>query len=115
MRLDRKISFYEPVEVKSPTSGAVKIQYKLLDALPTVYAEVTWPTGKEGSEGKQTVAVTECMFGIRYKPEIDKTMIIEFEGLYFDIISILPQGRRQYQHIKAEQKDNGWSIDLYTS
>lgn len=114
MTQDRIIQFYEPVLTKT-SSGAEKRQYRLLTQ-PISYAEVKWLTSKsrERDEGKQRVASTGLEMKIRFRSDISQVMIILMEGKYYDILKINPLDRRQWILIEAEEKDNDWTIDLYT-
>lgn len=116
MRLDTLIKFYEPILTKS-TSGHEKTQYRELTTAPTMYADLNWLTSKskERDEGKQRVATSGVEFSIRYRSDLNQKMIILAEGKYYDIIKISPVRRMQFLTIEAEEKDNDWSIDLYTS
>jgi len=108
MRLDRKISIYQPVLVKS-SSGMETKTYTLLTS---TFAQVRWEGGSERPNGKQRVATLTCVFGIRFRSDLKETMVIEFENQFFDITNILPKDRRQFIEILAEKKDNDWSIPL---
>lgn len=112
MGLDRKISIYEPVLIKS-SSGAEKEEWRLV-TLPEVYAELKFGSGKESQEGKQVVAAVTHQFKIRYRSDLKETFILLFEGKYFDILGIQEMGRRKYLIITAEAKDNDRSINIYT-
>ncbi len=116
MRLDTLITFYEPVLTKS-ASGHEKTQYRKLTTAPDMYAELNNDLGKskERDEGKQRVASTTVGFGIRYRGDLNQKMIILAEGKYYDILKIAPVRRQMYLQIEAEEKDNDWSIDLFTS
>lgn len=112
MSLDRKITIYQPILIKS-ASGMEKTEYQLI-TLPEVYAELRFGKGSEDQEGKQVVAKITHMFKIRYRTDLKETFIILFEGQYFDILGIQEQGRRKYLVITAEAKDNDRNIDIYT-
>ncbi len=113
MRLDRLITFYEPVLTKS-ASGMETKTYRQLTALPQAWSQVTWlnTKGRERDEGKQRVASTTVEFGIRYRTDLTKTMVIEFDGKYFDILKINDLQRRQWLILEAEEKDNDWQLPL---
>lgn len=115
MRLDTRISIYEPVLTKS-ASGHEKTQYRLLPTAPVMYADLNWLTSKskERDEGKQRVATSAVEFSIRHRSDLNHKMIILAEGKYYDIIKISPVRRNLFLTIEAEEKDNDWSIDLYT-
>lgn len=114
MPLDRKITFYEPVLVKS-ASGAETKSYRKI-TVSDWFAEVVWKGNNSGEkdEGKQRVATTTATFKMRYYSPITQVMIIEMEGIYFDILKINPLDRRQWMQLEAEQKDNDWQLPLYT-
>jgi head-tail adaptor len=115
MRLDTLISFYEPVLTKS-ASGHERTQYRKLPLAPDMYAEMNNDLGKskERDEGKQRVASTTVGFDIRYRGDLNQKMIIQAEGKYYDILKIAPVRRQMFLTIEAEEKDNDWSIDLFT-
>lgn len=115
MRLDTLITIYEPVLTKS-ASGHEKTEYQELTTAPTMYAELTDLPNKsnERDEAKQRVATTAVQFGIRYRSDLNQKMILLAEGKYYDIIRLNAVRRKMYLTIEAEEKDNDWSIDLYT-
>lgn len=106
--LDRFISFYEPVEVRS-ASGMPTKTYQLITN-PSNWAEVKWKSGNEGQEGRQRVAVTVCEMKIRYRSDLQQNFVILMEGKYYDILKILPMDRRQWLMLECEEKDNEFTI-----
>jgi SPP1 family predicted phage head-tail adaptor len=110
MAVDRKINFYQPILTKSASGSEVKT-YQLLSQ-PIAWAEVKWRTGKEKDEGKQRVATTGVEFKIRFRSDLTQVMVIEMEGIYYDILKINPLDRRQWLMIEAEQKDNDWQLPV---
>jgi head-tail adaptor len=115
MRLDTLISFYEPVTTKS-ASGQDVVQYRKLLTAPDMFAELNdLPSkAKEQDEGKQRVASSMIEFGIRYRADLNRRMVILAQGMYYDIIKITPIRRNMYLMIEAEEKDNDWTIDILT-
>jgi SPP1 family predicted phage head-tail adaptor len=112
MSLDRKITIYQPVLIKS-ASGMEDTQYSLV-TFPEVYSELKFGKGTEDQEGKQVVAKNTHLFKIRYRTDLREDFIILFEGQYFDILGIQEQGRRKHLVITAEAKDNDRNITIHT-
>lgn len=109
---ERKITFYEPVLVKSASGAETKTYRKI--TVPDWFVEPKWTGTGEKDEGNQRVATTKVTFKMRYYSVITKTMVIQMEGLYYDILKINPLDRRQWMMIEAEEKDNDWQLPLFT-
>lgn len=77
----------------------------------TVWA--SWEA-KEIRSGEQVQAgqkdlVQPVIFNIRYRSDVKTDMLILYENLYYDILSLLPDSHRCYITIEARQRGESWN------
>lgn len=103
-RRDRKINLMRQVDVRD-ASGGVDADYELL---ASVWAKVNYPTRtqKENIDGGRETAFQEVMFDIRYRSDVDKTVMVDFEGDRLDIITVKEIGRKDALQLVCTWRDN---------
>jgi len=105
VRLDRKISIMTE-SVSRTTSGASDISHP--SVLASVFARVRYVTRtqKEQMYGGRETSIQEVHFDIRYRSDLDKVKMVDYEGGRYDIITIMERGRKQYQTLVTQWKDS---------
>ena len=98
-QLNERITIQRDVAQKSDVSGSVQRSWQVLR---NCWAKVEDVLGSESIEGRVMYLNTK-LFTIRY----DRSMLmatdrrVEYMGRYYNIISIQPQGRKQWMVLKA--------------
>lgn len=69
---------------------------------------------KQGGSGEQVESgqkdqVQSVLFRIRYRSDLNTKMLIFYENLYYDILSLLPDSHRAYLTIEARQRGESWN------
>lgn len=72
------------------------------------YEAKTTGSGEDVDAGQKD-QVQSIVFRIRYRSDLDTTMLIYYENIYYDILSILPDNHRAYLTIEARQRGESWN------
>ena len=106
MTLDRHVTLYEPT-ISVNNSGQYKRSYS---SQGNFYAmEIIPDTGNVGTENlindqiESSIIVT---WRLRYQTAIKQSWKIGFDSKYYDIVSIVPEGRLRYILVKTKLRDN---------
>lgn len=103
LNFDRKITIQTP----TTTRGDYGDESTTWSDVATVRAAVSWPNTKSGEEySADMLVVTKwTVFTIRYREDVTEKDRIEFNGRYFDVITVT-EGvkRRQYLIINAQER-----------
>jgi SPP1 family predicted phage head-tail adaptor len=79
--------------------------------LATVWA--SWEAKEVGSgeivNAGQKDLVQSVVFKIRYRSDVKTDMLIKYENVYYDILSLLPDSHRTYLTIEARQRGEAWN------
>lgn len=105
--LDRLIEFYVPSDVKSPT-GQIKKTWTLFDSDWANRKDLlTQKDSERVQNNTQKVAFGISQYTIRFREDINATMRIKDDGVWFEIVGQpLIVGRRHFSVLNAEQRDN---------
>jgi len=105
MTLDRHVTLYEPT-ISVNNSGQYKRSYS---SQGNFYAmEIVNPTaGSEGMVNDQIESSSVVTWRLRYQTSIKESWKIGFDSKYYDIVSIVPEGRLRYILVKTKLRDNG--------
>lgn len=103
-RRDRKIALMRQVDVRD-ASGSVEQDYELL---ADVWADVRYPsrTQKENIDGGRETSFQEVHFDIRYRSDVDKTVMVDYNEDRFDIITVKEVGRKDALVLVCTWRDN---------
>lgn len=108
--LDRRIALYEKV-IEKDEAGQSKEKYR---EYHSCYANVaSAASSKEGFEGDQLTAITFKFFTIRYTAGVLETMLIRYEGSFYNIHGQpIEIGRREGLKILAKRQEQQAHIEL---
>lgn len=111
--LNRRIKFATVTSGKDDVYGGAEKTYTLGSE---VWADVDFlePKSDEKVSGGQISAHTNTVFTIRSRDGITTKAKIVYEGLYYNILSILPQLGDMYTKIETVQIGNVRELGLYT-
>lgn len=107
MTLDRRITLYAPTTSQN-NSGQVKLTFV---SQGEFYAmEILAETGNIGTESFVNDQMTSSYisnFRLRYQTEITADWKIQYNSKFYDIISVVPEGRKRFILVKTKLRDNG--------
>ena len=107
MTLDRRVTLYEPTTSVN-ASGQVKRSFT---SAGDFYAhEVIPQTGTVGSESfinDQMQSQYFITWRMRYQTAITADWKVGYNGKYYDIIAVTPEGRKRFILVKSKLRDNG--------
>lgn len=107
MTLDRRITLYQPTTSQN-SSGQVKRSF--VSAGEFYAQEVIPQTGTVGSEtfmNDQMQSQYMITWRMRYNTTVTADWKIGYEGKYYDIIAVTPEGRKRFILVKTKHRDNG--------
>ena len=102
MNLDRRIELHEKVTTRN-SSGQYLSTYTLHS---TVYAALNPTNAKEDNSGAQLYEERVVRWMIRTHASVQHDWRVIHNGEQFEIIGILPNGRRTYQTLICKYRDN---------
>lgn len=107
MTLDRRITLFAPATSQN-SSGQVKLTFV---SQGDFYGQEVIPqTGTVGSENfvnDQMQSQYMVAWRLRYQTAITADWKLEYNGKYYDIIAVTPEGRKRYILVKTKLRDNG--------
>ena len=107
MTLDRRVTLYEPTTTVN-NSGQVKRSYA---SAGDYYAQEVIPgvevTGSEVFANDQMQSQYIVNWRMRYQTSVTADWKVGYNGKYYDIISVAPEGRKRYILVKTKLRDNG--------
>lgn len=79
--------------------------------LATVWAKIEYRETGSDEEVKagQIDLVQMVKITMRYRSDVKPTMLVRHDSLYYDILSVLPQGRQDYMILECKQRGEGWN------
>jgi SPP1 family predicted phage head-tail adaptor len=103
--LDLRVTLYEPTITVNASGQATKGW----SSAGTFYAEriVNENGGSESMPYDQMVSAGMYLWRLRYPNTVKPNWKLEYNSEDYDIISVLPEGRRRYIIIKSRLRDNG--------
>jgi len=102
MNLDRRIELHELVTSRN-TSGQYVKSFQLVN---TVAAALNPSYSSENNSGDQLYGFVVVRFVIRYNTDVKHTWRVKHNGDTYDIVGILPDGRRVYSTLICRIRDN---------
>lgn len=102
MNLDRRIELHQKVTTRN-SSGQYLSTYTLHS---TVYAALNPTNAKEDNSGAQLYEERVVRWMIRTHASVQHDWRVIHNGEEFEIIGILPNGRRTYQTLICKYRDN---------
>lgn len=102
MNLDRRIELHQKVTSRN-SSGQYLSTYTLHS---TVYAALNPTNAKEDNSGAQLYEERVVRWMIRTHASVQHDWRVIHNGEEFEIIGILPNGRRTYQTLICKYRDN---------
>jgi len=107
MTLDRRVTLYAPTTSQN-NSGQVKLTFV---SQGDFYAQEVVPeTGTVGSENfinDQLQSQYFMTWRIRYQTSVSADWKLAYNGKYYDIITVTPEGRKRFILVKSKLRDNG--------
>lgn len=107
MTLDRRITLYAPTTAQN-SSGQVKLTFV---SQGDFYAQEVIPglevAGSEAFVNDQMQSQHIVNWRMRYNSNISADWKLGYNSQYFDIISVVPEGRKRYVLVKTKLRDNG--------
>jgi SPP1 family predicted phage head-tail adaptor len=100
---DRRIKIQGYSEVTDGYGQMLPVWSTLTDA----WAKVAYEDSTEMDEADQLVAVSVVKFFVRLRKDIDETMRVKWDGMYYAITSI-EEINPKYMVIRTEYKDSKW-------
>lgn len=109
--MNRRIKFAAPLKGRDSVYGG---ETETLIESAEVWASVEFKEvgSDERVEAKQMTAMTAANFVIRYKTGLTTEMVIIYGGLYYKILSLLPDALRSYMVIETVQMGNARELAL---
>ncbi len=109
-KMNRKIRFSMPLQGRGKYGGSKKDWQQSEE----VYAAVEFKEvgSDERLEADQLTAMTAANFVLRYKTGLRTNMVIEYDGVDYKILSVLPDDRRCYMVIETVQVGNARELAL---
>ena len=103
--LDLRVELFQPTSVPN-NSGQV---IKTWASAGTFYAErVILPqAGSETMPYDQMVSAGIVTWRLRYPNGVKANWKLEYDGEDYDIVSVLPEGRKRFILVKTRLRDNG--------
>lgn len=71
--------------------------------LAKVYADVIWKNGKEPTDNTTQQGISNVLFTIRHRTDLNKKQKITYRNKVYDILSILEIGRNHLLEIVTQQ------------
>lgn len=96
-KMDRRITLQEVTETQSSTGFASESWADVV----TVWAQVTYKSGREYFQADKTNAQVVKLFRIRYRSDLTNKMRIVYEGRNYDILTIDSDYREGVSYITA--------------
>lgn len=78
-----------------------------VDTVWASWEEKTTGSGEQVKSGALD-QVNSINFRIRYRTDVKTDMLVKFENLYYDILSVLPDSHRVYLTIETRQRGESW-------
>jgi len=107
MTLDRRITLYQPTTSQN-SSGQVKRSF---ESAGDFYAQEVIPgsevAGSERFENDQITSSYITTWRLRYQTAVTADWKLAFNSKYYDIVSVIPEGRKRYILVKTKLRDNG--------
>jgi SPP1 family predicted phage head-tail adaptor len=97
-RMDRRITFQEVTETQSATGFSTKAWADYV----TVWAQVTYKSGKEYFEADKVNAEVVKLFRVRHRSDLTNKMRIVYESRNYDILSIDSDYRKGETYVTAK-------------
>lgn len=69
----------------------------------TVWARVEVVKGREGPESRQMDVMASHRVAMRYRTDVDETMRLLWRGRVLNIVALIPDERRRYLVVLAEE------------
>ena len=99
IRLKNLVTILQHTDTKDAVGGPV-VTYA---TLAEVFANVIWKTGKESTENTAQQGISNVIFTIRNRTDLDKKQKITFRNKVYDILSIIEIGRNHLLEIVTQQ------------
>jgi SPP1 family predicted phage head-tail adaptor len=104
-RMDRRITFLQKIEVGNSEYNTQDFSgWENIPTTPTVWCEKLNNNGSEVYEQFQLTEVGSARFRIRYRTDLTVLNAIEFEGLFYEIVSVKETTRRRYLELIGVEK-----------
>ena len=107
MTLDRRITLYQPTTSQN-SSGQVKRSFA---SAGDFYAQEVIPgsevAGSERFENDQITSSYITTWRLRYQTAVTADWKLAFNSKFYDIVSVIPEGRKRYVLVKTKLRDNG--------
>lgn len=107
MTLDRRITLYQPTTSQN-SSGQVKRSFV---SAGDFYAQEVIPgaevAGSERFENNQMTSSYITTWRLRYQTSVTADWKLAFNSQYYDIVSVVPEGRKRFILVKTKLRDNG--------
>lgn len=107
MTLDRRITLYQPTTSQN-SSGQVKRSFV---SAGEFYAQEVIPgsevAGSERFENDQMTSSYITTWRLRYQTSVTADWKLAFNSQYYDIVSVVPEGRKRFILVKTKLRDNG--------
>ena len=107
MTLDRRITLYQPTTSQN-SSGQVKRSFV---SAGDFYAQEVIPgsevAGSERFENDQMTSSYITTWRLRYQTSLTADWKLAFNSQYYDIVSVVPEGRKRFILVKTKLRDNG--------
>lgn len=102
MNLDRRIELHEPTQTQN-SAGQYVITYTLADK---VWAAFNPQDSNENKAADQLVGYTIARFAVRWRTDVTHLWRVLHNGMWYEIIGTLPDGRRTYLTLNCAARDN---------
>lgn len=100
--LDRRIT----LENYSTSRDSYGQETKTWSVVATVWASIGYEQASEKYMGDQLIAPTIITFLIRYRSGVNEKYRLQYNSVYYDILSVQEVDRKRYMMIRAEHRDN---------
>jgi SPP1 family predicted phage head-tail adaptor len=103
--LDLRVTLYQPTTTVNASGQATKGW----TSAGTYYAErvVSESSGTESMPYDQMVSSSIYLWRLRYPNSVKPNWKLEYNSEDYDILSVVPEGRRRFIIVKARLRDNG--------
>jgi SPP1 family predicted phage head-tail adaptor len=96
---------WAPIKIQRPvaTQDAVGQPLTSWEDVLFTYADARHLRGMETLKADSPTGTVKASFRIRYKGSLDNTMRVLFNGSAYNILAVLPQGRREVVDLACER------------
>lgn len=109
------MTYDRPIYILTPSTQKNALNEKLKDHYAVYgfrFAKATFQGGRESYQARQLVGTNDVVFTIPYEPNISQSMVVKYNGIYYNIVSVAEEGRALRLHIVCSARDRKDTITV---